>query len=98
MVIILGGESTDDITVPGEQIKNSGVSKIIVVGIGQVISEDLKTTASSPENALISSAFTQLSQRVPDVIALINSGIAKINNTSHLLYMIKHSCKTPYFL
>ena len=74
LIILLSGESADDITVPAEQIKKSGINKIIVVGIGEVPSEDLKTTASSPQNALTSPDFTQLPQKVPDVIALINSG------------------------
>lgn len=82
----MSGESTDDITVPAEQIKKSGVSKIIVVSIGQVISEDLKTTPSSPENAIISPDFTQLPQKVPDVIALINSGMATFQTSGLTFY------------
>lgn len=74
MVIVLSGESTDDITVPAEQVKKAGVNKIIVVGIGHVLSEDLKATASTPQNVVMSPRFTQLPQKVPDVIALINAG------------------------
>jgi hypothetical protein len=70
----MAGESTDDVTVPAEQIKKSGINKVIVVGIGPALSEDLKTTASSPQNAITSPDYARLPQKVPDTIALINSG------------------------
>ncbi len=89
MVILLSGESADDITVPAEQIKNSGVNKVIVVGIGPLLSEDLKTTASSPQNALMSPDFTKLSHQVPDVIALINSGSHQSVNKTFIYYSVK---------
>ena len=75
MIIILGGKSSDDITVPAEAIRKSGVSKIIVIGIGPLVSpDDLKTTASSPECALPIGDYGQLPNKIPDVIALINGG------------------------
>ena len=73
-MVVLAGESTDDITVPADQLKKSGINKVIVVGIGPVPSEDLTATASNQQNAITSPDFSQLPQKVPDVIALINSG------------------------
>lgn len=74
MVVLLTGKSTDDISVPADQIKKAGISKVIVVGISRVPSEDLKSTASNPENALTCPSYPQLPDKVPDVIALINAG------------------------
>ena len=74
LIILLTGKSTDDISVPSDQIKKSGISKVIVVGIGRVPSDDLKSTASNPQNALICPSYPQLPEKVPDVIALINAG------------------------
>lgn len=72
---MLAGKSTDDISVPSEEIRKSGVSKIIVIGIGpQVPPDDLKQSASSPDSALPVSDYTQLPNKVPDVVALINAG------------------------
>lgn len=73
---MLTGESTDDVTVPAEQIKKSGISKVIVIGIG-LQSEDFVATASSPQNVLTSPGFVQLPQKLPDTIALINAGILR---------------------
>ena len=74
MVILLTGKSKDDISVPSEQIKKAGISKVIVVGIGRVPAEDLKNTATNAQNALVCPSYPQLPERVPDVIALINAG------------------------
>lgn len=76
---MLTGKSTDDLSVPADQIKKAGISKVIVVGIGRVPSEDLKNTASNPQNALVSPSYPQLPDRVADVIALINAGNSAIS-------------------
>ena len=75
---MLTGKSTDDLSVPADQIKKAGISKVIVVGIGRVPSEDLRNTASNAQNALVSPSYPQLPDRVADVIALINAGNSSV--------------------
>ena len=94
LVILLTGKSKDDVSVPSDQIKKAGISKVIVVGIGRVPAEDLKNTATNPQNALVCPSYPQLQDRIPDVIALINAG----NYNAALQSFIQEICESSQSL
>ena len=75
LVVILGGKSTDDVTVPSEDMKSAGINRVIVVAISSETDKTLfSPPASVPSDVVISVTYMTIKTTAQTVVDKINGG------------------------
>ena len=85
LIVILGGTSTDDVTVPSEDLKSAGINRVIVVAISSDTDKTVfSPPATVPSDVVISVTYITIKTTAQTVVDKINGGKPYFLSTDHL--------------
>ena len=75
LVVILGGKSSDDVTIPSQDLKTAGVNRVIVVAITSNTDKTVYTPpATVPNDVILSVTYITIKTTAQILVTRINSG------------------------
>ena len=75
LIVILGGKSLDDVTIPSQDLKTAGINRVIVVAVSSDTDKTIYTPpATVPNDVIISVTYVAIKATAQILVERINTG------------------------
>ena len=75
LIVILGGKSSDDVTIPSQDLKTAGINRVIVVAVTSDTDKTVYTPpATVPNDVIISATYVTIKSTAQILVERVNTG------------------------
>ena len=75
LIVVLGGKSSDDVTIPSQDLKTAGINRVIVVAVSTNTDKTVYTPpATVPNDVIISATYVTIKATAQILVERINTG------------------------